>query len=1058
MRIRQPRRPSCALLLLLLAAFAAPALAGVNTWTPVGPDGGAVRAIAFHPSQPGVMFAAAGYSIYRSADRGQSWTMVRDGLTNGPTRIIVDPTNGSRVMTSGGGTIFRSDDGGLSFNATFGPTSNQTIATLAVALDGSAVYAGTYPGSVFRSTDFGTNWTERSNGLPANDVARDIVVDPGNANTLYVITSSSGVYRSTNAGVNWSRLLNAPNLPIFEIAVDPGDSNQLLLAAYGGLFSSPDAGATWVLDPLAGNFFFWVGYHPSPTSRVGAAVAIQGLGRTLRRSSRTSPWVAGASLKMQTEDAAFDPLSTDVVNSTLLLATPQGPLFTQDGGASYAVRSQGIRAADVYGLAAATNDPLGTIYAAFASGPVGLQRRDPSGWAPVDNVELRDKVTFAFQPMALAVDPNNAQTVFIASGSSLMRSFDGGNSWQGPHPAFTFPIVVPRVAAFAPSNSRILYLGADGQGVYYSNDGGDTWLPRTTGSPSSIGAVAVDSQDPNTAYVGDRIGGQGATLLFKTTDGGLNWAPASTGLSAQAVEAIAVTPSTNGPVYAGGGGSGAGLFKSTDGAASWSRVGAPIGNAPGTSIAIDPVVATNVVMAMSSIANGAARSVDAGATWDGLPFPAQPGSFPHIIRTVVLDPLRPHVVIGSALGLGLVEFEVAPDLELTLVSAPAALPLDGSGSALLRVRNRGPFAASVVKLTLTPPTGTTAPAQGNCTQVGNALECNLGAIHTNQSVDTTVPLLAGSAPAAGTLMASVTAHERDPALANNSVSAAVATRRIADLRVTLAASAATVDRGTALSLTATATNSGPNSATAASVVVTLGTGLSYRSASGTQGTCAESAGVVTCALGLMSSGSQAVVTVEVTPISVGALTPSAAISDNLLDPVTPNNSDATTVTSRPVTDAGVQITDVADPAVSGQSLQYAATVSNAGPDELPASTVTINITGATVSTATTDRGSCIAGGTNVTCTLTTIASGASAAIQMQGTAGAAGTASATATVAFQGVDTSAANNTATQSTTINDPPRSGGGGGSNVIEILALLAALLGSSLVRGGVAVASKR
>jgi uncharacterized repeat protein (TIGR01451 family) len=1032
---------------LLLVALATPALAGVNSWTPVGPDGGAVRAVAFHPSQPGVMFAAASYSIYRSSDSGQTWAQVRDGVPNSPTRIVVDPTNGNRIMTSGVATLFRSDDGGLTFNPTLGPTANRNIATLTIAPDGSAVYVATYPGSVFRSGDFGATWVERSTGLPTNDTVRDLVVDPRSTNTLYAITTSSGLYRSIDAGLNWNQLANAPNVPMFKIAVDPGDSNQLLLAAYGGLYSSPDAGTTWVLDPLAGNYFVWVGYHPSPTSRVGAAVAIgaNGLGPTLRRSSRNDPWVAGATLKIIAEDAAFDPLSTDVVNSTLLVASPEGPLYTQNGGASYVVRSQGIRAAAAI-LAATTDDPQGTIYAAFTSGPIGILRRTASGWLPVDNTELRNAVPFAFQPIALAVDPHQGDTVFVSANASLLRSLDGGQSWSPPHP--TFSGVLPRSIAFAPSNSQIMYLGADGQGAYYTDDQGVTWLPRATGLPSSIGAIAVDSQNPNIAYAGDRLG-PNAPVIFKTTNGGTNWAPASTGLSVQAISAIAVTPSANGPVYAGGGGNGEGLFTSTDAGATWTRVGAPIGDAPGISIAIDPIVTTNVVMALNSIGMGAARSVDAGATWDELHFPAAPGSFPHIIRQVVVDPLRPHVIIGSASDYGLVEFEVAPDLELTLTSAPAALPLDGSGAATLRVTNRGPFAASAVKLTLTPPAGTTAPAGGNCTQVGAGLECALRAIRLNESVDTTVTLLAGNTPAAGTLAASVVAHEPDPALANNSARAAIATRRIANLGVTLAASAAAVDRGTALELTATATNAGPNAATAAQLVVTLGTGLAYRSSSATQGACAENAGVVTCALGQLSSGSQAVVRVDVTAASVGSLMPTAAISDDLLDPVAANNTAAATVTSRPVADVGVQITDLADPAISGQSLQYTATVSNAGPDDVPGSTVTINVTGATVIGATTDRGSCTAGGTTVSCSLTAMASGASAAIQIQGTAGAAGTASATATVAGQGTDPSAANNTASQSTTINDPPRSGGGGGSGGIELLCLLVALLGSGLAR---------
>jgi photosystem II stability/assembly factor-like uncharacterized protein len=587
-------------LLLLSCALSSAALAGVNAWTFVGPEGGQARAVAFHPTQPNVMFTAAGYSVYRSIDSGQTWTPVRNGVQDTWTRFVFDPANPSRIMMSAGDKLWRSDDGGLSFNVALGPVANTWHQTLAIAPNGT-LYVSTINDGVFASTNFGSTWVARLL-VPNGDFVRDVVVDPQNSATVYALTYENRLFRSPDAGDNWVTL-TAPSFA-FKIAVDPGASGQLLIAAYGGVYSSQDFGATWTLDAGTGGSYSWVGYQPSTTG--GAAIALGDQSPTLHRSSRTGPWNPGVTLKVRSDDAAFEPLHDDPSNIRLLFASAAGPLYTQNGGVSYTVRAQGIRAASAYALAA--ENVQGAVYAAFQSGPIGVWRRTASGWAEVDNVELLAKIPSAFLPLALAAHDN---TLFVGSATALLRSTDAGQSWSPPYNGFGGGL--PRVLAFAPSNPQILYLGHDGQGVYRTDDQGTVWVPRSTGAPTGIGAVAVDPLNPEIAYVGDRYGGA-AHVLFKTTNGGASWAPVASGPNVQAIESLAVNPANGQVLYAGGPGSGEGLFKSVDGGGSWQRVGAPIGDAPGVSIAIDPIVTTNVVMAMNSIADGAARSVDAGAT------------------------------------------------------------------------------------------------------------------------------------------------------------------------------------------------------------------------------------------------------------------------------------------------------------------------------------------------------------------------------------------------------------------------------------------------------------
>jgi len=1024
-------------LLLVSLGFAANASAGVNSWTVTGPEGGPAVAVAFHPDS-GVVLALAGSSIYRSTDSAGTWTAVRGGVSLGLGRILVNPTDKSHVMVSSVNSMFRSDDGGNTFGAISAPGATSK---LAMPADGSALYvsSGSSDTKVYRSTNFGATWQDVSTGLPTGDFIPDLVVDLQDPNTLYVLTDSHGLYKTTNAGQLWT-LVNALSvLGPKKLALDPGAPGQMLLATVNsGLMKSSDGGVNWSPDASAPYAqYAWVGYAPaSPGAQDGAAVAVPYYGAVIHRASRAQNWASGQQVKLATVyDVAFDPHSTDPVNSTLLVATDEGPLLSQNGGVTFAGRSHGIRGGRAQNLVAA-HDTGGTMYAAFATGPIGIHRRTLSGWSPVDNEELRSRVPYAFQPTALAVDPNDPLAVLIAS-SGAFASSDGGQSWSTANPDLGGVI---RSIQFASSNPQVAYAAADPYGVYRSDNHGVTWFLRSAGLPASIGVVAVDPTVAATAYAAAQAPAT-PPLVYKTTNGGTTWTPAGAGLAAEWIVSLAIDPTNPQVLYAGASGTGEGLFKTTNGGTSWARVGAPAGDDPALTIAVDPVVSSTLVMAIN-VLGGASRSIDSGATWEQLP--ALPvGAY--LLTNLVLDPLKPSNIVGTAADDGLLELEVAPDLELSFATPPPAqLALGGTGAATVRVRNHGPFGASAVVLTVNPPPGTTVtvptPPQGTCTLSGNTIRCALGALHAFDQVDVPVTLNAGSAPTQGVLAGSVKAHESDPAPNNDSASAPVETMRMADLRVALATSASTVDNHAPLTLTATATNSGPNASTASAVTIDLGSSLTYQTATPSQGSCSLSGQMLTCSLGALNPAASATVAVDVVTSAPGALMPSAHISDaGLIDLSAANDTSAVSVTSRPVADLGVQLVDATDPVTSGQSLQYTATVTNNGPDDLPSVTLNVSIAGATVTAASSVQGSCVASGATATCTLNALANGASATIAISTNAGGAGTATATATVASPGTDQTAANNTASQSTTVNAPPSGGGGGAAGLLELLALL-------------------
>jgi photosystem II stability/assembly factor-like uncharacterized protein len=217
-----------------------------------------------------------GNVLFRSADRGNSWTELSPDLTRcdpaqlatsgGP--ITFDDTNAETYCTiysigedaKGPETIwFGTDNGHLELTRDGGKTWKDTIANVrgmelparVSAIAPSPSRAGVayasfdrhqwddYAPYAFVTTDFGATWSFIGRGLTSYvHVVRE---DPRNPSVLYAGTET-GVFVSFDAGSHWSDLrLGIPRVPIFDLQVHPRD-NDLILGSHGRGF--------YVLDDL----------------------------------------------------------------------------------------------------------------------------------------------------------------------------------------------------------------------------------------------------------------------------------------------------------------------------------------------------------------------------------------------------------------------------------------------------------------------------------------------------------------------------------------------------------------------------------------------------------------------------------------------------------------------------------------------------------------------------------------------------------------------------------------------------------------------------------------
>jgi len=94
----------------------------------------------------------------------------------------------------------------------------------------------------------------------------------------------------------------------------------------------------------------------------------------------------------------------------------------------------------------------------------------------------------------------------------LTKSLDTGRSWSDVSAA---PRAPRSAVAVAPSNQAVVY-GADGDQVFWTQDGGQSWKPRASvGRSYAIRTLTVHPQDPNIAYATTEKNG-----VYRTSNAG----------------------------------------------------------------------------------------------------------------------------------------------------------------------------------------------------------------------------------------------------------------------------------------------------------------------------------------------------------------------------------------------------------------------------------------------------------------------------------------------------------------------------------------------------------
>ena len=134
-----------------------------------------------------------------------------------------------------------------------------------------------------------------------------------------------------------------------------------------------------------------------------------------------------------------------------------------------------------------------------------------------------------------------------------------------------------------PTDSRIIYAGTAGGGIWKSSDGGSSFTSIFDKYAQSIGTIAIDPKNPDqviwagTGEIWTRNSTSVGDGLYITTDGGTNWKKVGFENSDR-ISSIQINPNNTDEVYVGvlgplwGDSDERGVYKTSDGGETWERL------------------------------------------------------------------------------------------------------------------------------------------------------------------------------------------------------------------------------------------------------------------------------------------------------------------------------------------------------------------------------------------------------------------------------------------------------------------------------------------------------
>ena len=529
-----------------------------------------------------------GQGVYLSEDAGATWSARNGaGATNLPLNIVnavaIQPTDSNVILAGGAGScsaagalsgagVFRSADRGLTWTRVL----NNNVEDIVFVPGTSTVYAGLIGTGVSKSTDGGATWTPMNTGLNASGSRLRLSMAPSDPNTLYALIGSR-LYRTTDGAANWTQTNSAAcegqcgyNLTI---SVHPTNPSNILVGTIRH-FNSTNGGtalnamtASWGTSQKVHQDTHVVRYSATNPNRFWVGTD-GGLWRTDDGGASYVNMNSNLNIT-QFYDIAVHPTDANIVFGG-----------AQDNGSS------GRRTSLQWGLTFPSGDgfmnavdpttPSRVFQTSYPSGGFpNIVRSEANGslgsFQGVPTAGMTQSSSFPWvTPLAVA------GSQLFASSNTLYRMPTNGTSWTAvsPNMGSAASVVTPQlIGVLTPT-----YVGTSGGRIYFSPDASvptPTFTNVTGDYPGGIVSdVAMDPTNAQRAFI--TRSGFGASRLYRTTTGGTAWAAVGAGLPNVPANSVVVDPGNTNRIFVG---TDIGVYESTDGGDNFNAfsAGLPLG-------------------------------------------------------------------------------------------------------------------------------------------------------------------------------------------------------------------------------------------------------------------------------------------------------------------------------------------------------------------------------------------------------------------------------------------------------------------------------------------------
>ncbi len=499
-----------------------------------------------------------------------SWRSIGPAIFGGRVADVAgvpgDPT--ILYVASASSGLFRSTNGGITFESVFDDGNTLSIGAIAIRPDNpDVVYVGTGEGAVrnsisfgdgiYRSTDGGRSWTHL--GLADTERFSRIVIDPSNPQIVFAAAmghafgpnAERGVFRSRDGGQTWDHVLFVNETTgASDLAIDPTDSRIVYAGMYdhlrrpwhfrsggpgSGFFRSSDGGDTWtrLTDPALNNGLpgakligrIGVSIHRNDPRVVYALIESQEPGQLWRSDDRGITWrTVNDDRRINNRPFYYTQVRADPVDPDRVYTLAGSFNVSTDGGRTFG-GSGGRMFGDHHALWIDPVNPerllCGTDGGFFISNDYGRN------WDFVNNMPMA-------QAYHLGID--------MAEPYNVLGGFQDHEIWRGPNEKWN------RTGVRQGDWVRLRYM-ADGmftipdprdpEIVYYNGHFGDItridmrnqeerYIQPYPPGPNGGGAnledyrfnwnspIHMSPTNPDVVYYGGNV-------LFRTTDGGSTW-------------------------------------------------------------------------------------------------------------------------------------------------------------------------------------------------------------------------------------------------------------------------------------------------------------------------------------------------------------------------------------------------------------------------------------------------------------------------------------------------------------------------------------------------------